>query len=71
MGDYYRYLSEHIETERVAATARSLASYYVASEVAKVHLKPTDPVRLGLALNCSVFYYEVRIAVHVCACAAM
>ena len=63
MGDYYRYLAEHIEPDKLQSQARALASYYVASAVAKVHLKPTDPVRLGLALNNSVFYYEVSIVV--------
>lgn len=62
MGDHYRYLAEFsVEREeaRTRAAHRSLAAYQVASEVAKLHLVPTSPVRLGLALNFSVFYYEI------------
>merc|ERR1712083_1282116 len=33
--------------------------YQSASEIALSSLQPTDPIRLGLALNFSVFYYEV------------
>ena len=35
-------------------------AYKKASDVSKEGLKPTNPIRLGLALNYSVFYYEIR-----------
>jgi hypothetical protein len=35
-------------------------SYNEALEIAKTQLPPTHPVRLGLALNYSVFFYEIQ-----------
>ena len=59
-GDYQRYLSEISsgEEHKVAAD-NSFTAYKTATELAEVELPPTHPVRLGLALNLSVFYYEI------------
>ena len=61
-GDYYRYNAEYLETgseahKKVADGAHK--AYQSASEIANTQLKTTHPIRLGLALNYSVFFYEV------------
>lgn len=59
-GDYYRYISEYAqgdEHKRVADGA--LETYNAAMDIANAELKTTHPIRLGLALNFSVFHYEV------------
>ncbi|KAF9947576.1 14-3-3 protein [Mortierella alpina] len=60
MGDYHRYLAEFATGDkRKEAADKSLESYKAASDVAITELPPTHPIRLGLALNFSVFYYEI------------
>ncbi|KAG5440351.1 hypothetical protein PCANB_001921 [Pneumocystis canis] len=59
-GDYYRYLAEFaVGDKRKSSSNFSLAAYKAASDIAVVELPPTHPIRLGLALNFSVFYYEI------------
>ena len=59
-GDYHRYVAEFATgTDRKEAAEHSLCAYKAASEVALTNLPPTHPIRLGLALNFSVFYYEI------------
>eukprot|EP00930_Biecheleria_cincta_P088544 TRINITY_DN77788_c0_g1_i1.p1 TRINITY_DN77788_c0_g1~~TRINITY_DN77788_c0_g1_i1.p1 ORF type:complete len:265 (+),score=61.33 TRINITY_DN77788_c0_g1_i1:83-796(+) len=58
-GDYYRYKAEFSsEGDRQAAVDGAHTCYNDAWEKASV-LATTSSVRLGLALNISVFYYEV------------
>lgn len=40
-------------------TTVSQQAYQEAFEISKKEMQPTHPIRLGLALNFSVFYYEI------------
>ncbi|VDD88340.1 unnamed protein product [Enterobius vermicularis] len=59
-GDYYRYLAEVASaSEKKGVVDKSHKAYQKAFDIAKEHLETTHPIRLGLALNYSVFYYEI------------
>jgi len=59
-GDYFRYKAEFTSGEaRKEAGQKSLAAYTEALKIAEGHLAATHPIRLGLALNFSVFYFEI------------
>ncbi|KAE8575090.1 hypothetical protein XENTR_v10003706 [Xenopus tropicalis] len=59
-GDYYRYLSEVASGDSKQETVTcSQQAYQEAFEISKSEMQPTHPIRLGLALNFSVFYYEI------------
>jgi len=58
--DYYRYMAEFLTGEaRDKQAGNSLESYKEAYKIAGEKLPPTHPIRLGLALNYSVFCYEI------------
>jgi len=66
-GDYYRYLAEvdgaskdKKKDDDGDVIQQSESSYKEAFDIAKLEMSPTHPIRLGLALNYSVFYYEIR-----------
>jgi len=59
-GDYHRYLAEFQTADsRKESSAKALDAYNSATNIANRELPPTHPIRLGLALNFSVFYYEI------------
>lgn len=56
-GDYCRYLAEAVQD---TDHEQDSATYYKqAFELSQVVLEPTHPIRLGLALNYSVCFYEI------------
>merc|ERR1711975_105336 len=58
--DYYRYIAEFTDGDKKSKAAESArAAYQDAQNVAEKDLAVTHPIRLGLALNFSVFQYEV------------
>lgn len=60
VGDYNRYLAEFLVGDSKQKVADKAAEgYQKAFETASAELSPTNPIRLGLALNFSVFHYEV------------
>ncbi|XP_019232511.1 PREDICTED: 14-3-3 protein 9-like isoform X2 [Nicotiana attenuata] len=59
-GDYYRYLAEFkTGNDKKEVSDLSLKAYQTATTTAEAELSTTHPIRLGLALNFSVFYYEI------------
>ncbi|XP_070821951.1 14-3-3 protein beta/alpha-B-like [Chaetodon trifascialis] len=59
-GDYYRYLAEVATGEKKKSIiSDSRDAYQSAFDISKDEMQPTHPIRLGLALNFSVFYYEI------------
>jgi len=66
-GDYHRYLAEVAAGDKKEGIIdESEAAYRSAFSTSREGksgvgaMKPTHPIRLGLALNFSVFYYEIR-----------
>lgn len=61
-GDYHRYMVEICgdNPPREELTKKAENAYQEAFDIAKDKLPPTSPIRLGLALNYSVFFYEIK-----------
>uniref|UniRef100_A0A3P8WIV7 14-3-3 domain-containing protein n=1 Tax=Cynoglossus semilaevis TaxID=244447 RepID=A0A3P8WIV7_CYNSE len=60
-GDYYQYLVE-VTTDDISkkqAMEKCQKQYQVAFDIALDNLSPIHPLRLALALNVSLFYYEI------------
>ncbi|KAH8654766.1 14-3-3 domain-containing protein [Ilyonectria robusta] len=59
-GDYSRYLTEFVSGEKHnLAVTSAYKAYKIAADVAQTEFTATHPLRLGLALNFSVFYYKI------------
>ncbi|KAL5557088.1 hypothetical protein UlMin_039324 [Ulmus minor] len=62
-GDYHRYLAEFkVGDERKSAAKDTMLAYKAAQDIELVDLALMHLIRLGLALNFSVFYYEILIS---------
>lgn len=62
-GDYHRYMVEICgdnSSARENLIKDAEAAYQEATDIANAELGPTNPIRLGLALNYSVFFYEIK-----------
>jgi len=58
--DYFRYIAEFSDGDKKTdAASKAEGAYKDAAKVAEKDLAVTHPIRLGLALNFSVFQYEV------------
>lgn len=57
VGDYYRYIAETAQGEKLESVKREALKAY--QEAQGIDLPPCNAIRLGLALNFSVFHYEV------------
>ena len=59
-GDYYRYVAENATADKLSEVKNGALEYYSkATEISNKDLDACNPIRLGLALNFSVFYFEV------------
>ena len=57
VGDYYRYIAENAKADRLESVKQNALKAY--DEANQITLPPCNPIKLGLALNFSVFHYEV------------
>jgi len=57
VGDYYRYIAENAKGENLEEVKSKASDAY--EKANKIPLPPCNPIKLGLALNYSVFNYEV------------
>ena len=60
-GDYYRYIAESAQGAKLEEVKKGAEEQYqAAQQISDTDLGACNPIRLGLALNFSVFYYEVK-----------
>jgi len=59
IGDYYRYVAECAQGDQLETVKNGALENYDAAQKASDSLNACNPIRLGLALNFSVFHYEV------------
>ena len=59
VGDYYRYVAENAAPDKLEEVKIGALEGYTEAAKLSNSLNECNPIRLGLALNFSVFYYEV------------
>jgi 14-3-3 protein epsilon len=57
VGDYYRYIAENAKGDQLESVKQNALKAY--EQANKIPLPACNPIKLGLALNFSVFHYEV------------
>ena len=57
--DYYRYMCEYDKSDFKQESIQKAEEFYKKAQEMAETLSPANPIRLGLMLNFSVFYYEV------------
>ena len=60
IGDYYRYTAETAQGDKLSEVTEKANEFYQKATQAASALKPYNSNKLGLALNYSVFYYELK-----------
>ena len=58
IADYYRYIAESAKDDQLERVKSGALEAYEKASKLSMSLSPCNPIRLGLALNFSVFYYE-------------
>ena len=59
IGDYYRYVAESAKGKTLEEVKSGALEGYKQADILSKSLHACNPIRLGLALNYSVFHYEV------------
>lgn len=59
IGDYYRYMAENAQGDRLNQARDGALKFYNEADGSAKDLPACNPIKLGLALNFSVFHYEV------------
>jgi 14-3-3 protein epsilon len=59
VGDYYRYMAESASGATLEEARNGALESYQQADTASKELEECSPIKLGLALNFSVFHYEV------------
>ena len=59
IGDYYRYVAECAQGDQLDTVKNGALENYQLAQTSSQTLNACNPIRLGLALNFSVFHYEV------------
>lgn len=59
IGDYYRYIAESAPEDKLDEVKQGALRGYEQADLKSQNLNACNPIRLGLALNFSVFQYEV------------
>ena len=60
IADYYRYVAECASGDKLAEVTEKAGDFYQQAQDKAQELKTYNSTRLGLSLNYSVFYYELK-----------